>query len=139
MAYHAPLGVAMTGWLGIDLTMKPCLVRQMANQSDLDDTFRALADPTRRAIVARLTTGEARIGELAEPFSMALPSFLDHVRKLEGAGLVTTRKEGRARICTLNASRLDEAERWISRQRALWNVRFDRLEALLDEDPGNAS
>lgn len=101
----------------------------------LDETFRALADPTRRAILARLSLGEARLGELAEPFAMALPTVLEHVRRLEAAGLVTTRKVGRARLCALDAARLGEAERWIARQRALWTSRFDRLEALLDGDP----
>lgn len=107
----------------------------MDNQS-LDALFAALADPTRRAIVARLTAGEASVSALADPHDMALPSFLKHLARLEAAGLVRSRKQGRIRICTLHPEALAEATTWIDRQRACWEARLDRLELLLEEiDP----
>ena len=112
----------------------------MPNQSgDLDRLFRNLADPTRRAILARLAGGEARVSDLAAPFAMALPSFLDHLRRLEDAGLIATRKEGRERICTIRTGALAPARDWMAEQRLLWEGRTDRLEsylaALQNRDP----
>lgn len=95
----------------------------------LDDVFSALADPTRRAIIARLSQGEASVGELAEPFDMALPSFMKHIRVLESGGLVSSEKHGRVRTCRLTPGAMDAAESWIAEQRAVWEARFDRLEA----------
>ncbi|MEQ8655978.1 MAG: metalloregulator ArsR/SmtB family transcription factor [Hyphomicrobiales bacterium] len=106
----------------------------MPNNQNLDLTFKTLADPTRRAVLARLTTGSAPIKELAAPFEMALPSFMQHVRMLESAGLVVTEKQGRTRICTLAPEALSEVEDWLSQQRTTWNARFDRLEAFLNEE-----
>jgi DNA-binding transcriptional ArsR family regulator len=100
----------------------------MAN--NLDRIFTALADPTRRAVVARLVQGEAQVTELAAPHDMALPSFLKHLGALERAGLVHSRKEGRRRICTLHPEALAAAETWLDRQRALWEGRLDRLDRL---------
>jgi len=100
----------------------------MANQ--IDTVFSALADPTRRAIVARLGQGDAAITELAAPHDMALPSFLKHSAKLERAGLIRSRKDGRVRVCTLHPEALAVAETWLDRQRALWKARLDRLDAL---------
>jgi len=97
----------------------------------LDDTFRALADPTRRAVVQALTRGPASVSALAEPFDMALPSFVQHIRQLEACGLITSRKEGRVRTCALNAARLGEAERWMAEQRRLWEAQADRLGGFL--------
>lgn len=101
----------------------------------LDATFGALADPTRRAIVAQLAHGPATVSELAEPFDMAMPSLLLHIRKLEQAGLVTSKKQGRVRTCRAELGPLNEAAQWMRSQQALWQRRLDRLEAFLDENP----
>lgn len=99
----------------------------------LDRGFHALADATRRAVIARLTKGEASVAELAAPFDMALPSFLQHVRVLEEAGLITTVKQGRVRTCTLATARLAELNGWISRHETAWAKKLDRLGLLLDK------
>jgi DNA-binding transcriptional ArsR family regulator len=101
----------------------------MDNLSHLDHVFGALADPTRRAILARLGEGETSVGELAKPFSMALPSLLKHLRVLEAGGLVESEKSGRVRTCRLRPVAMAEAERWLVEQRAVWEARLDRLEA----------
>lgn len=102
----------------------------------LDTLFAALSDPTRRAMLNRLMQGPATVSDLAQPFDMALPTILQHLTKLETGGLVTTRKEGRTRICTANPTALAEAADWLADQRAMWDARLDRLEAFLDEkDP----
>lgn len=95
----------------------------------LDQVFGALADPTRRAILARLGRGEASVGELARPFAMALPSLMKHLRVLEAGGLVASRKRGRVRTCALTPATLTHAEGWLAEQRAVWESRLDRLEA----------
>jgi DNA-binding transcriptional ArsR family regulator len=101
----------------------------MPNQSaQLDDTFKALADPTRRAVVERLTRGPAAMSDLAQPFSMALPSFLQHLRVLERSGLVRSSKRGRVRTYTLAPQPLQRVEHWLDRQRALWERRLDQLD-----------
>lgn len=97
----------------------------------LDDTFRALADPTRRAVVQALGRGPASVSELARPFEMALPSFLQHLKVLEESGLVTTAKSGRVRTCTLRRERLAAAETWLEAQRSLWTQRLDQLDAFV--------
>ncbi|QPF94497.1 ArsR/SmtB family transcription factor [Bradyrhizobium commune] len=102
----------------------------MANQqSRLDQVFAALADPTRRAIVMRLCAGEASVGELADPFDMALPSFMKHIHVLELSGLVESEKSGRVRTCRLAPDALLGAEDWFQQQRAVWEARLDRFEA----------
>jgi DNA-binding transcriptional ArsR family regulator len=102
----------------------------MANQlSRLDQVFAALADPTRRAIVMRLCAGEASVGELADPFEMALPSFMKHIHVLELSGLVQSEKSGRVRTCRLSPDALVGAEDWFQQQRAIWEARLDRFEA----------
>lgn len=102
----------------------------MANHlSRLDHVFAALADPTRRAIVMRLCEGEASVGELADPFDMALPSFMKHIRVLEESGLVSSEKAGRVRTCRLRVEAMSGAEDWLHRQRAIWEARLDRFEA----------
>jgi DNA-binding transcriptional ArsR family regulator len=90
--------------------------------------FQALADPTRRAVLSRLGKGPASISELAEPFDMALPSFMKHIRLLEDSGWIRTRKKGRVRTCTIEKKPLAAIEGWLSAQRALWESRTDRLE-----------
>lgn len=96
-------------------------------QSPLDAAFHALADPTRRAVVSRLTKGPAPVKELAQPFAMGLPSFMKHLRILEEDGLITSEKVGRVRTCRVNTERLAVAETWLSEQRKLWQARTDRL------------
>jgi DNA-binding transcriptional ArsR family regulator len=94
----------------------------------LSGIFQALADPTRRAVLGRLGKGPASISDLAQPFDMALPSFMKHIRLLEDSGLIRTCKEGRVRTCSLEKKPLAVAEAWLSAQRALWESRTDRLE-----------
>jgi DNA-binding transcriptional ArsR family regulator len=95
----------------------------------LDTVFSALADPTRRAIIARLSQGEASVGELAQPFDMALPSLMKHIRVLESGGLVCSEKHGRIRTCRLMPGAIKGAENWLVEQRAIWEARLDRLES----------
>lgn len=92
------------------------------------DVFQALANPTRRAVLERLGRGPASVGELADPFDMALPSFVQHLRTLEDAGLVRSRKEGRVRTYALRPERLEVAEGWLARQRSMWNRRLDQFD-----------
>jgi DNA-binding transcriptional ArsR family regulator len=102
--------------------------------AELDTVFEALADPTHRAVLGRLGRGPDGITELAEPFDMALPSFMKHVRFLESSGLIRTAKQGRVRTCTLERQRLAAVDGWLAEQRAIWEARTDRLEAfVLDE------
>lgn len=104
------------------------MVLRMENySSDLDAAFRALADPTRRAVLKRLAMGAAPVKELAAPFSMGLPSFLKHINILEQDGLIVSEKVGRVRTCRVNTAKLAMAEAWLSRQRELWEGRADRL------------
>lgn len=102
----------------------------------LDGAFHALADPTRRAVLQRLGRGPATVSELAEPFDMALPSFMKHVRVLEGTGLISSSKSGRIRTCILNRKNLMAAERWFAEQRELWASRYSNLDELLEQLQG---
>lgn len=97
----------------------------------MDDVFRALADPTRRRVVERLTQQPASVSELAQPFKMALPSFLEHLKVLEGCGLVQSTKTGRVRMVRLVPGRLREAEDWLATQRRIWEQQLDQLDAYL--------
>lgn len=97
----------------------------------LDATFQALADPTRRAIVAALARGQASVTELARPHRMSLPAVMKHLRVLERAGLVTQRKTGRTRRCRLSPQPLQRAEAWISQYRMFWEGQFDALDRYL--------
>jgi len=103
----------------------------------LDAAFSALADPTRRAIVARLARSPATVSELAAPFAMSLPAVAKHLRVLEAAGLIASEKAGRTRRCRLLNERLDEAEAWIASHRSLWERQFDALEAHLARPAGD--
>lgn len=110
------------------------ILSHMPNQSPLlDQVFHALADPTRRALVERLTEGPASVSELAEPFAMALPSLLQHLRVLENSGLVKSKKVGRVRTCRIEPTVLTTAETWIAQQRVLWEGRLDRLDDYLKD------
>lgn len=99
----------------------------------LDDTLMALVDPIRRAILARLAAGEARVTELARPFAMSLNSVSKHIRMLERADLVRRRRAGREHFLSLNPAPLEEAAAWIERQRALWTWRLGELDKVLKE------
>lgn len=101
--------------------------------SGLDATFAALADPTRRAILARLASGEASVNELAEPFSMSQPAISKHLKVLERAGLVATGREAQRRPRRLEATPLEEATGWLEEYRRFWEARYQQLDALLDE------
>ena len=106
-----------------------CLMAQYSAR--LDGIFQALSDPTRRAVLRRLGAGPASVGELAEPFDMALPSFLKHIRSLEASGCIRTRKLGRVRVCTIEKKAFTAVESWLSAERALWEGRTDRLETFV--------
>ncbi len=101
--------------------------------SELDAVFAALADPTRRAILARLSDGSATVGELAKPFAMSQPAVSKHLKVLERAGLIDRRARAQTRPASLNAVRLMEAVAWLERFRDHWEGRLDRLDALLIE------
>jgi DNA-binding transcriptional ArsR family regulator len=107
----------------------------MPNQqaSQLNHVFHGLADPTRRAVLERLSSGPAAVSELADPFSMSLPSFLQHLDVLEGCGLVKSRKAGRVRTYRLTPQPLRVAEGWLERQRSIWNRRLDQLDTYLTD------
>jgi DNA-binding transcriptional ArsR family regulator len=106
----------------------------MLNQSPaLDRMFHALADPTRRAVVARLTAGPASVSDLARPLAISLPAVVQHLKVLESAGLIATEKAGRVRTCRMAPDALGAAERWLSERRQEWEARLDRLEAYLAE------
>jgi DNA-binding transcriptional ArsR family regulator len=101
--------------------------------SVLDATFAALADPTRRAILARLASGEASVNELAEPFAMSQPAISKHLKVLERAGLISRGRDAQRRPCRLEPAPLAEATEWLERYRQLWEGRYRQLDALLDE------
>jgi len=104
----------------------------MLNESArLDLAFQALADPTRRGMLARLSRGPASVSELARPLSISLPGALQHLQALEASGLVKSEKKGRVRTCRIEPKALSAAEAWIAEQRALWEGRLDRLEDFL--------
>jgi DNA-binding transcriptional ArsR family regulator len=108
----------------------------MENYSALDTTFHALADPTRRAVVQRLGRGPASVSDLAEPFEMALPSFMKHISVLEASGLIKSKKVGRIRTCHLQPKKLAAVERWFAQQRTLWSSRYENLDTLLAQMDG---
>jgi DNA-binding transcriptional ArsR family regulator len=113
---------------------------QYSMQTDhLSATFAALADPTRRAILARLAMGETSVTELAEPFDMSLPAISKHLKVLERAGLVARSREAQWRPCKLEAKPLKDAANWIEEYRKFWEQRFDRLDVYLAALQANAS
>jgi DNA-binding transcriptional ArsR family regulator len=108
----------------------------MINQSaTLDPVFHALADPSRRAMVERLTRGPASVSELAQPLAMSLPAVIQHLQVLEASGLVRSKKLGRVRTCRIEPEALRTAEQWIAASRTAWECRLDRLGEYLAEVP----
>lgn len=105
----------------------------MSYEQQLDATFAALADPTRRAILARLATGEASVHELAEPFAMSQPAISKHLKVLERAGLIRRGRDAQRRPARIEAKPLQEANMWIERYRELWEANYARLDNLLEE------
>jgi len=105
----------------------------MLNESArLDLAFQALADPTRRGMLARLSRAPASVSELARPFAISLPAVMQHLQALEASGLVRSEKQGRVRTCRIEPKALSAAEGWIAEQRQLWEGRLDRLEDYLE-------
>jgi len=109
----------------------------MVQHSQIDRTFSALADPTRRQLLERLGRGSASISELAEPYEISLTGMKKHVQVLEDAGLVSTEKVGRVRRCSLGPRRLEDIEEWIGTYRRMLEERFDRFEELLNTTQGD--
>jgi DNA-binding transcriptional ArsR family regulator len=106
----------------------------MTNRREvLDRVFHALSDATRRAIVMRLTEGPASVSELSEPFAMAKPTMLQHIRVLEHSGLIGTQKTGRVRMCEMKPAVLSDAEVWLSRQRSFWAGRLHRMDTYVKQ------
>src|SRR5471030_1798915 len=105
----------------------------MKQSNRLDATFAALADPTRRAILSRLATGEVSVMELAKPFAMSQPAISKHLRVLENAGLISRGRDAQRRPCRIEGKTLAEADKWLERYRQFWEQSFERLDALLDE------
>jgi DNA-binding transcriptional ArsR family regulator len=116
------------------------MLNPMVEQSPahLDAVFHALADPTRRAMIAHLAVAEQTVTALAAPFDMSLAGASKHLKVLEGAGLVRRRIEGRTHYCSLEAARLAEAHRWLAHYERYWNARLDALETLLDAEGARA-
>ena len=109
----------------------------MSYEQQLDATFAALADPTRRAILARLAMGEASVAELAEPFSMSQPAVSKHLKVLERAGLIRRGRDAQRRPARIEARPLQEANMWIERYRELWEANYRRLDGLLEDLKAN--
>lgn len=113
-------------------------MNRMVNSPTLDRTFSALSDPTRRAMLERLSFGPATVSELAGLARISLPGVLKHVRILEEADLVTSEKRGRTRECRVGPAQLEDATLWIERYRSQWERRLDRLEAVIDKRRGGS-
>ena len=109
------------------------MVQQHISQDRLDATFSALADPTRRAILARLASGETSVSELAEPFEMSMPAISKHLKVLQRAGLIERGREAQWRPCRLSARPLKDASDWLDRYRRFWEESLDRLDVYLRE------
>lgn len=105
----------------------------MSDTTLLDDTFAALANPTRRAILARLASGAATVNELAEPFEMSLPAISKHIKVLENAGLIMRGQTAQFRPCTLNVEPLEALASWTEQYRHIWEARFDKMDDVLKQ------
>ena len=106
------------------------IVKDMPNRS-LDLMYSALADPARRAVIARLARGPASVSELAKPLKMSLPAIAPHLKLLEESGFVVSKKIGRVRTCRIEPKRLEAAQSWLAKQHALWEARFDRMDVFV--------
>jgi DNA-binding transcriptional ArsR family regulator len=106
---------------------------ELVGNEQLDATFAALADPTRRAILKRLASGQASVNELAEPFAMTQPAISKHLKVLERAGLISRGRDAQRRPCRLEAKGLAEANNWLENYRKFWEGSFERLDNLLEE------
>lgn len=113
------------------LPMVAAMIAAATAPSSVDLVFRALSDPTRRNVLERLSARPASVSELAEPYGMALPSFVEHLKVLEGSGLVRSHKKGRVRTYELSPEPMKLAEDWLGKQRTMWERRLDRLDAHL--------
>jgi len=125
MALDVRIGLYIINWLYNQMVISP--------SKRLDATFAALADPTRRAILARLASGEASVTELVKPFAMSQPAISKHLKVLEHAGLISRGRDAQRRPCRIEAKPLAEANGWLEGYRQFWEGSFQRLDALLDE------
>jgi len=125
MALDVRIGLCIINWLYNQMVINP--------SKRLDATFAALADPTRRAILARLASGEASVTELVKPFAMSQPAISKHLKVLEHAGLISRGRDAQRRPCRIEAKPLAEANGWLEGYRQFWEGSFQRLDALLDE------
>ncbi|MGB3829216.1 MAG: metalloregulator ArsR/SmtB family transcription factor [Ornithinimicrobium sp.] len=105
----------------------------MSREDRLDETFAALANSTRRAILARLSEGEANVNQLADPFELSLPAISKHLKVLERAGLIVRGQRAQYRPCTLDAAPLEEVSTWAEQYRPIWEARFDRMDTYLEQ------
>ncbi len=115
------------------LTIRFSTFAPLTNADRLSATFQALADPTRRAILARLSSGAASVTELTKPFAMSMPAISKHLKVLERAQLITRGRDAQLRPCKLEGTRLKEASDWVEQYRHIWEARFDRLDVYLKE------
>ena len=122
------------GLLYLTVSLHNQFVINKVPTDQLSDTFAALADPTRRAILARLAEGDATVKELAEPFSVSLPAISRHLKVLERAGLITRSRDAKKRPCSLRAAALDDVTRWAEHTRRAWEERLDRLAEYLKQE-----
>lgn len=111
----------------------PTIGGEMASSAVADDVFHALSNPTRRRVLERLSDGPATVSELAAPFGMKLPSFVQHLAVLERSRLVTSRKRGRVRTYEIAPAGFEVAEDWLTERRRLWEARFDRFDAYVEQ------
>ena len=125
MALDVRIGLCIINWLYNQMVISP--------SKRLDATFAALADPTRRAILARLASGEASVTELVKPFAMSQPAISKHLKVLEHAGLISRGRDAQRRPCRIEAKPLAEANGWLEGYRQFWEGSFQRLDTLLDE------
>ena len=122
--------------LSIHLTIvRPAaILKYMLNYSSVDNCFRALAEPTRRALLERLSRGPVSVSELAKPFDMSLAAVVQHIQVLEQSGLIKSEKTGRVRTCRMRADGLDAISNWVAERRGLMERRLDKLADMLDEE-----
>jgi DNA-binding transcriptional ArsR family regulator len=113
---------------------EPLILKLVLNQSAVDQVFHALGDPTRRALVERLSRGPASVSDLAKPLAITLAAVVQHLQVLEHSGIVRSTKVGRVRTCRIEVGGLSVAERWLAARRSLWERRLDRLGRMLAED-----